>query len=77
MGIAIVKIMGTVMGAVMGTAMEEIMDTAMEEITAINMDIVMVPLAQMNLLRSTEDPANRFWKGYFCTLLRTRWAVSV
>lgn len=77
MGIAIVKIMGTVMGAVMGTAMEEIMDTAMEEITAINMDIVMVPLAQMNLLRSTEDPANRFWKGYFCTLLRTRWGVSV
>lgn len=69
MGIAIVKIMGTVM--------EEIMGTAMEEITAINMDIVMVPLAQMNLLRSTEDPANRFWKGYFCTLLRTRWAVSV
>lgn len=69
MGIAIVKIMGT--------AMEEIMDTAMEEITAINMDIVMVPLAQMNLLRSTEDPANRFWKGYFCTLLRTRWGVSV
>lgn len=77
MGIAIVKIMGTVMGAVMGTAMEEIMDTAMEEITAINMDIVMVPLAQMNLLRSTEDPANRFWKGYFCTLLRTRWGVLV
>lgn len=77
MGIAIVKIMGTVMGAVMGTAMEEIMGTAMEEITAINMDIVMVPLAQMNLLRSTEDPANRFWKGYFCTLLRTRWGVSV
>lgn len=59
MGIAIVEVMDTVMEEIMGTVMGAVMDTAMVGITAINMDMVLRPLAQMNLLRRTEDPANR------------------
>lgn len=64
---------------VMGTAMN--INTAMGTlmIMAIAMDTLMARITVMVTIRLKGwlDPANRFYKVYFYTLLQTRWEVSV